>query len=86
MENFIFCAVEGPTNEITFFPMFVLRKGILSFSNLVFYLLYNVEQIQNFFQIIRASVIDKFECNSFYTLTLSLVGSQFIDLKSSSHL
>ena len=25
---------EGPTNEIAFCPMFVLRKGILSFANL----------------------------------------------------
>ena len=25
---------EGPTNEIAFYPMFVLRKGILSLANL----------------------------------------------------
>ena len=43
-----------------------------------------MEQFKNFFQIIRTSVIDKFECNSVYTLTLLLEGNQFIDLKSSS--
>ena len=28
------CHREGPTNEIAFCPMFVLRKGTLSFANL----------------------------------------------------
>ena len=40
----------------------------------------------NFFQIVRTSVIDKFECNEVYAvfITLLLVDNQFISLKYSS--
>ena len=76
---------KGPTNEIAFCPTFVFQKGILSFANIfhVSILQCGANSKKNF-QIIRTSAIDKCECNSVYTLTLLLVGNQFIHLKSSS--
>ena len=75
----------GPTNEKAFCPMFLLRKGNFKFCRFISCIYSTIwSKFKNFFQVIRASVIDKFECNSVYTLINSLVGNHFINLKSSS--
>ena len=65
---------EGPTNEIAFCPMFVLRKGILSFANLFLVSILQCGVNLKFLQIIKTSVIDKSECKIVYTLINSFAG------------
>ena len=48
--------------------MFVVRKGILSFSNLFLVSILQCEANSTFLSDNRTNVIDKFVCNSVYTL------------------
>ena len=56
--------------------MFVLRKGILSFSNLFLVSILQCEANSTFLSDNRTNVIDKFVCNSVYTLINSFAGRQ----------
>ena len=58
---------EGPTKETALCSMFVLERGMLNFYC-------TISSKFKKIQIMRTSVIDKFECNSVYTLINSFAG------------